>query len=328
VAAFGSKVCRRASLAGVWLLAASASLGAATAANHKPAPQPDHRALRAQAAQALILRGDADSLATSAALSFKLPTSPSALELAVGAAEAAPQNAAIGWLHLQICVATPSCDVRDAATVLRWVDADNSASWLPILTVAVKDKDTMEVERVLGDMAQAPRFDLYWNELVVLMTDALKNTRGALPHGFASSDAERFDLISGIVSELVPAFSSLLDACRAAPPGTERRENCLKLSRIMQHGDTVVAQIAGFGIERRLLASDSREMRALAERRRELEWRVSAAAQFDAPVLPWLSNTRARLRLAKMRNLPREEDVCIAILREHKIPVEPKEAHR
>jgi hypothetical protein len=69
-------------------------------------------------------------------------------------------------------------------------------------------------------------------------------------------------------------------------------------------------------------------MRALTERRRELEWRVSAAAQFDAPVLPWLMNARARLRLAKMRSLPREEDVCIAILREHKMPVEPKETHR
>jgi hypothetical protein len=324
--AAGSSLCRRASLTGAWLLAAGLCFGG-TAVSRKPAPQPDHRALRAQAAQALILRGDADSLATAAALSFKLPTSPAALELAVSAAEAAPQNAAIGWLHLQICVATPPCNVRDAATVLRWVDADNGASWLPILTVGVKDKDSMEVERILGDMAQTPRFDLYWNELVVLMTDSLKNAR-ALPHGFAASDAERFDLISGIVSELVPAFSSLLDACRGAPPGTERRENCLKLARTMQHGDAVVAQIAGFGIERRLIAPDSREMRALTERRRELEWRVSAAAQFDAPVLPWLMNARARLRLAKMRTLPREEDVCIAILREHKMPAEPKETHR
>jgi hypothetical protein len=251
-------------------LGAAPGAGAVAAAGHKAVPSPDHRALRAQAAQALILHADADSLATAAALSFKLPTSPSALELAVSAAEAAPQNPAIGWLHLQLCVDTPPCNVRDAATVLRWVDADNGASWLPILTAAVKDKDSMEVERVIGDMAQAPRFDLYWNELVVLMTDSLRNARTSLPHGFALSDAERFDLISGIVSEVVPAFSSLLDACRGAATGSERRENCLKLSRTMQRGDTVVAQIAGFGIERRLIAPDSREARALAERRRAL----------------------------------------------------------
>jgi hypothetical protein len=321
---------------GAWTLVAvltylgaapGAGAGAVAAAGHKAVPSPDHRALRAQAAQALILHADADSLATAAALSFKLPTSPSALELAVSAAEAAPQNPAIGWLHLQLCVDTPPCNVRDAATVLRWVDADNGASWLPILTAAVKDKDSMEVERVIGDMAQAPRFDLYWNELVVLMTDSLRNARTSLPHGFALSDAERFDLISGIVSEVVPAFSSLLDACRGAATGSERRENCLKLSRTMQRGDTVVAQIAGFGIERRLIAPDSREARALAERRRALEWRTSAAAQFDAPVLPWLMNARARLRLAKMRTLPREEDVCIAILREHKISTAPTENH-
>jgi hypothetical protein len=134
--------------------------------------------------------------------------------------------------------------------------------------------------------------------------------------------------VSGIVSELVPGFSSLLDACRSSLPGSERRERCLKLSLIMQKSDTVAAQIAGFGVERRLLGPDSREARALAERRRLLEWRVATAAQFDAPVLPWLMNARARMRLQKMHSLPREEDVCIAILKEHKIGTEPLESHR
>ena len=87
-------------------------------------------ALQRQAIHILILRADADSIATAAALSFRRDTSPSALELAVSAAELAPQNPVIGWLHLQLCVATPSCDFRDVATVLRWIDADNGASWL------------------------------------------------------------------------------------------------------------------------------------------------------------------------------------------------------
>jgi len=41
--------------------------------------------------------------------------------------------------------------------------------------------------------------------------------------------------------------------------------------------------------------------------------------------LPWLTNALARDRVREMRKLPREEDVDIAILRRHKIPIEPPE---
>lgn len=275
-------------------------------------------ALQRQAIHVLVLRADADSIATAAALSFRRDTSPSALELAVSAAELAPQNPVIGWLHLQLCVATPSCDFRDVATVLRWIDADNGASWLPLLVAAHKDRDSTEVDRIIDDMAQTKRFDVYWNPLVVLLADALYKARADLPHGFAGSDAERLAIASGIAGELLPPFTSLLDSCRSAGAGTERHEACLKLARIMQHGDAIAAQMAGFALGKRLVAADSKEGRALNERRRLLEGRVAAAAQADAP-LPWLKNARARKQLARMRTSPRQEDVDLAILREHKM---------
>jgi hypothetical protein len=59
-----------------------------------------------------------------------------------------------------------------------------------------------------------------------------------------------------------------------------------------------------------------------------LEWRTASAKVADTPLLPWLRNARARSRLAKMRALPREEDVCIALLREHRMPLDPPEDHR
>jgi hypothetical protein len=139
----------------------------------------------------------------------------------------------------------------------------------------------------------------------------------------------RLNTLMGIAGgEIIPPFGPLIDACRESTAGTERREVCLKLSKTMQRGDTIVAQIAGLGIEKRLVAPDGREARAIAERRRVLEWRLSTAAQFDTPLLPWLKNARARSRLAHMRALPREEDVCIAILREHGMAIEPPEEHR
>jgi hypothetical protein len=91
----------------------------------------------------------------------------------------------------------------------------------------------------------------------------------------------------------------------------------------MQRGDTVAAQLAGFSLEKRLSPPDSKETRAVADHRHVLEWRVSTAGQIEEPLLPWLKNAHARARIAEMRAMPREEDVDIAILRQHKMPLEP-----
>jgi hypothetical protein len=112
-----------------------------------PAAGDKYQAWRSAAEAALIARADANSLATAAALRYAgsanaktgTPGSqPSALELAARASELAPESASIEWLHLQLCWATPSCDIRDVATVLRWVDADNGAAWLQTLAAAEK----------------------------------------------------------------------------------------------------------------------------------------------------------------------------------------------
>jgi hypothetical protein len=308
---------------------------------HRPnahAAADKYQGWRTAAAAALSVRADANSLATAAALRYAGPAygaktagpnlKPTALELAARASELAPQNASIGWLHLQLCSRTPACDIRDVATVLRWVDADNGAAWLQTLATAERDKDPTEVDRILADMAEGTRFDFYWNRIVVLMVDALDAVRDRLPGGFAASDSARLTIVSGIASgELIPPFTALVEACRESSAAPERRELCLKLSKNMQRGDTIAAQLVGFSIERHLLALDSKEARAIAERRHILEWRVAAAAKFDDPLLPWTKNARARARLVQMRAMPREEDVCIAILRQHKMALDPPEVH-
>ena len=318
--------------------AAGAAPGLAPSAPNSHAAAEKYQAWRSAAAAVLIARADANSLATAAALRYAGPAgpegrdgsaqaAPSALDLAARAGELAPQSTSIGWLHLQLCAGTPSCDLRDVATVMRWVDADNGAAWLQTLAAAQKDRDTTDVDRILADMALGVRFDFYWNRIVVLMVDALTAAGYDLPSGYTSSDSARLNLVSGIASgEIVPPISALMEACRdsSAP---ERREPCLKLSKTMQRSDTVAAQLAGFSLARHLLAPDSKEARNSAERRRVLEWRVAEAAKFDSPLLPWTKNARARARLAQMRALPREEDVCIAILKEHKAALDPPEVH-
>jgi hypothetical protein len=309
--------------------------GSAAARPVSPAAADKNLAWRTAAAAALSTRADAASLATAAALRYAgsgsgragLPRpAPSAVELAARASELDPQNASIGWLHLQLCSGTPACDIREVATAMRWVDADNGAAWLQTLTAAQKDGDTIEVDRILAHMAQGARFDLYWNRIVVMMFDALNAARDQLPAANAESDSARLNTVSGIASsEIIPPFSALMEACKESSAAAERRDTCLKLSKTMQHGDTVVTQMIGFSIERRLFAPDSKEARVIAERKHLLEWRVAAAAKFDHPLLPWTKNARARARLVHMRYTRREEDVCIAILRQHRMALEPPE---
>ena len=290
---------------------------------------------KAQAATVLAARSDANSLAAAAALRYSGQTSKggstaagAALALAARAVELAPQNPSISWLRLELCAANATCDVRDAATSMRWVDADNSAAWLPILSAAQHERDSTEIDRVLADMGHGARFDLYINRVVVLLADALYAARSQLPRNIAASDTARLATANEVANaETVPPFTALIDVCREPNSSPDRREVCLKLARTMQHSDTVAAQMAGFGIERHLLAADSKEARAVAERRHVLEWRVTEAAKLDDPLLPWTKNARARARLAQMRRLPREEDVCIAILQKHKMALEPPEVH-
>ena len=281
--------------------------------------------------------GTPNSLATAAALRHVGLTArskadsaalKSTVELAGKASELAPENPTILWLRLQLCAASAGCDIRDAATTMRWVDAENGAAWIATLAAAQREGDAVEVDRTLADMAHGAYFDLYWNRTVVLLFDALKRAGGRLPAHYLPSDVARLLEAMEIASaETIPSLTPLLNACRETG-GAERRELCLKVARIMQRGDTVVAQLAGFSIERRLTPPDSKEGRSVAEHRRVLEWRVSNANRFDLPVLPWLINSRARARIAQMRAMPREEDVDIAILRGHKIPLEPPEEHR
>jgi hypothetical protein len=287
---------------------------------------------RADAAQALARRGDARSLATAAALCFvasgsrvRAPTTvgKAAVDLAARASELDPQSPSIGWLRLQLCASSAGCDIREAATTLRWVDADNGAVWLPTLAAVQKDNDPAEIDRILSDMAEGSRFDFYWNPIVVLLFDGLSRASGDLPPHYLSSDLARLSealLVAG--NEIIPPLGAVTIACRD-PASAERRASCIKLARVMQRADTVAAQVAGLQIEKHLELADAKETRTLAERRRVLEWRETSANLDDG--LPWRRSAMARERIAEMRAEPREEDVDLAFLRKHRLPLDPPE---
>ena len=318
-------------LALVWMHSALA-LGAGSPVCTAAPGAGRYAAWRADAAQILARRGDARSLATAAALCFVASGSrahaepaanKAAVELAARASELDSQSPGIGWLRLQLCANSPGCDIREAATTLRWVDADNGAVWLPTLVSVQKDNDPAEIDRILSDMAEGSRFDFYWNPTVVLLFDGLKRASNDLPPHYLHSDLARLSeamLVAG--NEIIPPLSAVTNACRD-PVSAERRESCIKLARVMEKADTVAAQVAGLHIEKHLNFPEGKEARTLAERRRALEWRETSANLDDG--LPWLRNAMARERIAEMRAAPREEDVDLAFLRKHRLRLDPPE---
>ena len=160
-------------------------------------------------ARELAVRGDAKSLATAALLlrsanSLGASDALHAIDLADRAAQAAPDDNAIGWIHLRICEQTPGCDLPGAATTLRWVDADNAAPWLSMLSAAIRDKDEPAVDHALAGMAAAKRFYLYWNPTVTMVFDTLKSAGATAPPGMSKADHSRLDAAFGLSIAVMP----------------------------------------------------------------------------------------------------------------------------
>jgi hypothetical protein len=322
-----------------WVLLAAAAPGAlgrdAGARGHLARVADPAMRFEAAAIRSLQRRGTANSLAAAALLihygakngELAVAAGSGALELAAAAAELAPADPAIAWIRVRLCATEPGCDNREAATAMRWLDPDNAAAWLPTLAAAHKDHDTVEVDRVLADMAQGARFDIYWNRIIVLIYDQLRGVAAELPKGVADSDDARFAYAVAVASAgVIPKFQAVVETCRE--PGAEpaRRESCIRVAKNLELGDTVIAQVIGLNLAKRFVAADGHEAHALAERRRVLEWRGSTAGKFDQSLLPWRRNARARWRVARMRALRREQDVVEAILREQGSPVDPPES--
>ena len=168
------------------------------------------QAWQAAASQALAQRHDAGALATAALVA---PAGGS--EYAAQASALSPGNAPVAWVRLRVCASTPACDVRDAATAMRWIDPENAAAWLTTLAAAARDRDGTEVDRILLDMAQGKRFDFYVVPASVMVFDSLSTVTRELPGGALGSDSARLAAATSIADgALVAPFTALNDACR------------------------------------------------------------------------------------------------------------------
>jgi hypothetical protein len=223
---------------------------------------------------ALLAAGDADSLEAAALLTAP-KDSPERQQLVSRAAAAAPARPDLAWLALQSCIMAEGCDVTPLEARLRALDPGNGAAWMG--TLARSAPGSAQLDAGLAGVAGSERFDIYWNPLIVHVSDAIRRTR-AMP------DREATILGIGLVAALaVPALQPMGRACKdAALVRPEDLGACRRLSAVLSHSDTLLIESFGLSIAQRVWPASSDEYRRAADGSRVLHYRMSKLGDWGA----------------------------------------------
>jgi hypothetical protein len=248
---------------------------------------------------------DADSLAA-AGLFQVIKNHAQAVALLARAETAAPARADLVWLHLQVCQEQPSCEPQPEEQKLRMLDPTNGAGWLGELGRAVKAKDDGATAAALTAIAHTERVDIYWTTLIGHLSLAAART-GTL------SPAEAMITVTGIVAAVgIPAYAPVSNSCKGDRLQRDGiLEACRGVAHAFENGDTVITEMVGVGIAKRLWPEGSVEWQAAAERRRVYAYR----SELWKPLEPvtW-SAAQAQKYIALCLEQSREQDVSRARL--------------
>jgi hypothetical protein len=276
--------------------------------------QPDDPYVNLRAA--LIARGDADSLATAALMTPKDQAGQRDTLLSRAAA-AAPQRADLAFLELTGCVHIPSCEVKPLEAKLRTLDKDNGAAWAG--SVARADAGSTELKVKLAEIADAKRFDFYWNSLTLHLASAIERS------GQADVGTSVVDAVGLLAAQGMPAFEKIANACKGGAlqdPGM--LAICRKLSVVLRHGDSIIAQMVGAGIAMRAWPDGSAEYQEAAAARRRAHYLIEE--QSKLPPLEGTQNSPERY-LRMLAQYRTEPEVMAARLREAGVDVNPPDGY-
>jgi hypothetical protein len=265
----------------------------------------DERHLERAAAQ-LQRRPDADSLAAAGLLRVT-KSRAQAVALMARAEAAAPTRADLVWLHLRACREVPTCDPLKDEQKLRTLSPANGAGWVDALAHATAARDEAAADAALIAIAHSERVDTYWTTLVGHLSAAAART-GKL------SPAEAMIDITGMMAAMaLPDYSRLSNSCKGDRlQRDDIREFCRGLAAALENGDTVITEMMGVAIAKRVWPEGSAQWQAAVERRRVYEYR-STLLRALKPV-SW-STTQAQAYIALCLDYPSEQ----AVLREQLI---------
>jgi hypothetical protein len=278
----------------------------------EPRKAHDFEAQRDAAVAELTKRGTAQSLATASLLSsFKNAAQSQAL--IKRAVDVAPEQPALAYLQWRECAAGPCAEEQQIRIRLQAVAPDNGLSWLPDLNAAWESADAFAVTLAVARIGASRHISIYWNALVVMMTDALGEGSPS-PTGAAIFPdlTTRMVYAVGILSAVsIPPLLYMGKSCRLDQfdqPG--RREACEAMTARLSESDNVLMQGLAISIQQKWWPEGSVEREQLHAQRRQLDYVLEASTR--TRVLHMRRDSAERLK--SLRNSNREVEAMQAML--------------
>jgi hypothetical protein len=275
----------------------------------------------------LALRGEPEMLVAAAELAYPDTADkarPSALKspaLLKRAQKRGPDDALVWWITTFIgCGNDTSACPAEATATLQQVAADNAAAWLPSLHAT---KDAAQARAMLASMAQAKRFDDYWNAGVLAVYRGLQILpvpAEVLGHGL-NATAARINLATSVGGGFLPNYARLGEMCAPAdPPDEALVADCLAVARLLEAGGTFRSQSVGFALEDRLLpAGTARDV--LRARQRASQWQKKQFLELSARF--GRDEALAESYVELLGQQPSELTTVTALLRNQRIATDP-----
>jgi hypothetical protein len=279
------------------------------------------RVLASRDRAALLLRGTPNSLAAAALLSDPSSLAPGAVPAEIQAATAAaPREVGIAWLEYVLCLRTQCKTLKAVEGRLKQLDPENGWVWVPNLNRALAENDSAAVTEALNRIANTDRMTVYWNPLLILVTDELGYVRGATkPGDTGHSLEERSTLAVGLLSSVIPPLHSFAQACEGGTLDEQvRRRACEEVTARLVKSEEAITQGLGLSLQARLAKADPLALERVREQRRQFDYLV-----FESSRPHFFGRSDTALRLETARNTTSESDVMRAVLTARHKPLQP-----
>ena len=274
------------------------------------------RAERTREVEVLVAHPTPSNLAAAALLVW--PGDPSGrrpLELIAQAEALAPRRAELAWVHLGICERL-KCEAEEQIEVrLQEIDPDNGFVWMSDLEHAQSSGSEVAVTAEIARIGASPRMTFYWNQLEVMMVDAL-----AVASPSQSLVTRGTEAIGTLAAQAIPPLQPISKPCRPEQLGLpDRRAACEALVAGMEQSSTVLTQSLAISMQERWWPAGSPQREVLRGKRRRLDYLMAMSSRTRW----WRMNRDMAVRIEAARKTDREEDVELAMIKSFGLPAEP-----
>jgi hypothetical protein len=274
----------------------------------------------------LAAKGSADSLATAAVLQqFGAESDSGSYPLVARAVQLAPDRPDLAWLAVRLCASASDCDGSGPEKHLHDVDPGNGIGSTGALTRAQRKNDAAAIDAALTAIGSSERFYVYFNPLVAATAGELAAVQHSGPGQPSGKEVARatLQMIAVIASSVLPPSQSFSVSCKgvALEQVAGRLERCRRAAQAFARADTFIVEGLGLSLQQQLWPLDSPEGRAIAARRRVLQYRLEEYSRLN------ISSPNTDVfppdALDVFRSHEREQDAALVYLAKAGVPADP-----